>query len=217
MVEAARELGFEYLGIADHSQSLVVANGLNPARVRQQQREIDRLNATLDDFRVFKGIECDILPDGSLDFDDSVLSTFDYVVASVHTNFTQSREDMTARVVKAVRHPRVTMLGHATGRLLLRREGYAVDLEAVLKAAADAGTMVEINAQPKRLDLDWVHVRRAKALGIPLVINPDAHETGELEFFRYGVDVARRGWLEAKDVFNTRTLGQIEKALLGTR
>jgi DNA polymerase (family 10) len=217
MVEAARELGFEYLGIADHSQSLVIANGLDPARVRQQHREIDRLNATLDGFRVFKGIECDILPDGSLDFDDAVLSTFDYVVASVHTHFGQSREEMTARVVRAVRHPRVTMLGHATGRLLLRREGYQVDLEKVLKAAADAGTMVEINAQPRRLDLDWVHVRRAKALGIPLVINPDAHETGELEFFRYGVDVARRGWLEAKDVFNTRTLGQVEKALLGKR
>src|SRR5262245_8058724 len=217
MVEAARELGFEYLGIADHSQSLVIANGLNPARVRQQQADIDRLNATLDDFRVFKGIECDILPDGSLDFDDAVLSTFDYVVASVHTHFGQSREEMTARVVKAVRHPRVTMLGHATGRLLLRREGYSVDLEQVLKAAAEAGTMVEINAQPRRLDLDWVHVRRAKGLGISLVINPDAHDTGELELYRYGVDVARRGWLEPKDVFNSRTVGQVEKALMGSR
>lgn len=217
MVAAARELGFEYLGIADHSQSLIIANGLDPTRVRQQQRDIDRLNASLDDFRVFKGIECDILPDGSLDYDDAVLSTFDYVVASVHTHFTQSREEMTSRVVNAVRHPRVTMLGHATGRLLLRREGYSVDLEQVLKAAAEAGTMVEINAQPRRLDLDWVHVRRAKALGIPLVINPDAHDTGELELYRYGVDVARRGWLEAKDVFNTRTLGQVEKALVGRR
>jgi len=217
MVAAARELGFEYLGIADHSQSLIIANGLDPTRVRQQQRDIDRLNASLDDFRVFKGIECDILPDGSLDYDDAVLSTFDYVVASVHTHFTQSREEMTSRVVNAVRHPRVTMLGHATGRLLLRREGYSVDLEQVLKAAAEAGTMVEINAQPRRLDLDWVHVRRAKALGIPLVINPDAHDTGELELYPYGVDVARRGWLEAKDVFNTRTLGQVEKALVGRR
>jgi DNA polymerase (family 10) len=213
MVAAARALGFEYLGIADHSQSLIVARGLTPDRVRRQQREIDRLNDTLDGFRVFKGIECDILPDGSLDFDDDVLATFDYVVVSVHTHFGLSREDQTARVVRAVRHPRVTMLGHATGRLLLQRDGYAVDLEAVLQAAAAAGTMVEINAQPSRLDIDWVHCQRAKALGIPLVINPDAHSTDELGLYVYGVDVARRGWLEARDVFNTKSLAEVTSAL----
>src|SRR5205823_10331949 len=141
----------------DHSQSLTVARGLTPDRVRQQHRAIDRLNAKLDGFRVFKGTECDILADGSLDFDDGLLATFDYVVASVHSHFGQSREEMTARIVKAVSHPRVTMLGHATGRLLLRRDAYKVDLDAVLKAAAAHGTMIEINAQPSRLDLDWIH------------------------------------------------------------
>src|SRR5262249_46772237 len=152
--------GFEYLGIADHSQSLTVANGLTPDRVRRQQRDIDALNERLGgSFRVFKGTECDILPDGSLDFDDALLATFDYVVASVHSHFKQRREEMTARIVRAVRHPLVTMLGHATGRLLLRREGYQVDLEAVLQAAAAGGTMVEINAQPSRLDLDWIHCK----------------------------------------------------------
>src|SRR5207249_9341019 len=130
-----------------------------------------------------------------LDFADDVLATFDYVVASVHSLFSQSREDMTARVVRAVRNPFVTMLGHATGRLLLRREGYAVDLEAVLQAAAEAGTMVEINAHPMRLDLDWIHCKRAKAPGVRLIINPDAHSTGDLAYYRYGIDVARRRWL----------------------
>lgn len=214
MAEAAQALGWQYLGIADHSQSLVVANGLTPDRVRKQHREIDELNDEFDGFRLFKGTESDILPDGSLDFDDATLATFDYVVASVHTHFGLSREDQTARIIKAVRNPRVTMLGHSTGRLLLKREGYAVDLEAVLKAAAEAGTMVEINAQPHRLDVDWVHARRAKELGITLVINPDAHSTDELELFVYGVDVARRGWLEKGDVFNTKTLAQVEKILL---
>ena len=213
MAEAAQALGFQYLGIADHSQSLTVARGLTPDRVREQQRQIDRLNDTFDGFRVFKGTECDILADGSLDFEDKILETFDYVVASVHSLFNMPRDEMTARIVKAVRHPLVTMLGHATGRLLLRRDGYQVDLDAVLHAAADAGTMIEINAQPSRLDLDWVHCKRAKSLGVKLVINPDAHSTEELELFTYGVDVARRGWLEPADVFNSQTARQVENTL----
>jgi DNA polymerase (family 10) len=194
-----------------------VANGLTPDRVRRQQEEIDRLNERLTGIRVFKGTECDILPDGSLDFEDDLLATFDYVVASVHSRFGQSEEEMTERIVRAVSNPCVTMLGHATGRLLLSREGYHVDLEAVLRAAAKHGTMVEINAQPSRLDIDWVHCKRARALGVQLVINPDAHSTGELGLLRYGVDVARRGWLEKKDVFNTKTLAQVTKALQARR
>ncbi len=213
MVQAARKLGLKYLGIGDHSQSLAVANGLSPERVRKQHAEIDALNAKLKGFRIFKGTECDILADGSLDFDDELLATFDYVVASVHTYFTQTQEEMTARIIKAISHPRVTMLGHATGRLLLRREGYKVDLEAVLQAAAKHGTMIEINAHPQRLDIDWIHCKRAKALGVRLVINPDAHNTGDIAYVRYGVDVARRGWLEKKDVFNTQSAAQVAKAL----
>lgn len=213
MAAGAQALGFEYLGIADHSQSLNVARGLTPARLAEQHKQIDALNKTFKGFRLFKGTECDILPDGALDFDDQVLETLDYVVASVHTHFTLSREDQTARIVKAVKHPKVTMLGHATGRLLLQRDGYAVDLNAVLAAAAAAGTMIEINAQPKRLDLDWIHCRRAKELGITLVINPDAHAVDELALYKYGVDVARRGWLTKVNIFNTGTLKQIEKRL----
>ncbi|MCI0639266.1 MAG: DNA polymerase/3'-5' exonuclease PolX [Gemmataceae bacterium] len=213
MAEAARALGYQYLGIADHSQSLTVANGLTPARVKQQHKEIDALNAKFKNFRLFKGIECDILADGKMDYSDEILSSFDYVVASVHSHFNQPEAEMTQRILKAIAHPRVTMLGHATGRLLLRRDGYKVDLEAILQAAAKHGTMVEINANPYRLDLDWIHCKRAKALGVKLVINPDAHATAEIAFTRYGVDVARRGWLEKKDVFNSGTLAQVKKVL----
>jgi DNA polymerase (family 10) len=213
MALAAKKLGYTYLGIGDHSQSLLVANGLTPERVRQQHKEIDALNKKLKGIRLFKGTECDILPDGSLDFDDELLATFDYVVASVHTHFGQSEEEMTARILKAVRHPRVTMLGHMTGRLVLRREGYKVDVEAVLKAAAEHGVMVEINAHPQRLDIDWLGCKRAKALGVMLVINPDAHSTADIALTEYGVQVARRGWLEKKDVFNTGTAAQVAKAL----
>jgi DNA polymerase (family 10) len=213
MAEAARKLGLQYLGIGDHSQSLTVANGLTPGRVKKQQAEIDKLNAKLQDFHIFKGTEVDILEDGSLDYEDDLLDTFDYVVASVHSHFNQPEEEMTQRIVKAISHPKVTMLGHATGRLLLRRDGYKLDLEAVLHAAAKHRTMIEINAHPQRLDLDWVHCKRAKALGVKLVINPDAHATHEIAYYSYGVDVARRGWLEKSDVFNTQTLAQVTKAL----
>ena len=213
MAQAARKLGLKYLGIADHSQSLTVANGLSPERIRRQQEEIDALNSKLKDIHLFKGTECDILPDGSLDFDDDILESCDYVVASIHSHFNQTQEEMTARIVKAMSHPCVTMLGHPTGRLLLRRDAYKVDLEAVLQAAAKHGKMIEINANPYRLDLDWIHCKRAKALGVKLVINPDAHATDEIAFNRFGIDVARRGWLEKQDVFNTQSLAQVKKAL----
>src|SRR5262249_46825299 len=138
---------------------------------------------------------------------------FDYVVASVHSHFNQPPEEMTQRIIKAISNPRVTMLGHATGRLILRREGYKVDLEAVLQAAAKHGTMIEINASPHRLDIDWIHAKRAKSLGVKLVINPDAHSTGEFDNLPFGISVARRAWLEKDDVFNTQTLAQVSKIL----
>lgn len=213
MALAARALGYEYFGVADHSKSLTIANGLTPERVLRQQAEIDALNQRLSGIKVLKGTECDILADGSLDFDDSVLASFDYVVASVHSYFNQTEEEMTARMIRAISNPYVTMLGHSTGRLLLRREGYKVDLEAVLRAAAEHGTFVEINAQPTRLDLDWIHCKRAKALGVKLAINPDAHTPEELSYVHYGVDVARRGWLEKNDVLNTLSADDVMSAL----
>lgn len=213
MALAAKKLGWEYFGVADHSQSLTIARGLPPATVRKQWEEIDGLNRRLEGITILKGTEADILEDGSLDYDDELLSGFDYVVGSVHTLFGMPEEQMTARVCKALEHPALTMLGHSTGRLLLRREGYKINLEKVLQAAAKNNKMIEINAQPLRLDLDWVHVKRAKALGIPLVINPDAHSTGELSLYTYGVHVARRGWLTKQNVFNTRSLKEVMKDL----
>jgi DNA polymerase (family X) len=211
MALACKQLGFEYFGVGDHSQSLRVARGLPIPAVHKQHAEIDELNRRLTGIRILKGIECDILDDGSLDYPDEVLRTFDYVVASVHTLFGMPAEQMTARVCKALSHPATTILGHATGRLLLRREAYKIDLDAVLQAAARHGKMIEINAQPTRLDLDWTTVRKAKGMGIPIVINPDAHSEGELALYEYGVDVARRGWLEKADVFNTRRLAEVVK------
>jgi DNA polymerase (family 10) len=213
MALAAKRLGFEYFGVGDHSQSLTIARGLPPGAVRKQWAEIDRVNAKLSGIRIIKGTEADILDDGSIDYADDLLAGFDYVVASVHSRFNMPEAEMTARVCKALAHPAVTMLGHATGRLLLRREGYKINLDEVLKAAAKHGKMIEINAQPSRLDIDWKYVKRAKAMGIPIVINPDAHSTGELGLYRFGVQVARRGWLTKDDVFNTRSLADVTTEL----
>jgi DNA polymerase (family 10) len=209
MAEAARAMGFHYLGIGDHSESLKVAHGLSPARVRRQWKEINELNKQWKDFRLLKGTECDILPDGSLDFDDELLAEFDYVVASVHTNFGMGQAEMTQRILKAIRNPYVTILGHATGRLLLKREGYKVDVDAVINEAAENGTIIEINAQPLRLDLNWLHCKQAKELGVKFAINPDAHHTSELAYLQYGIDVARRAWLTKEDVINTLPLSEL--------
>jgi len=214
MADAARASGLSYLGIADHSKSAGYAGGLSVARVREQWAAIDALNATYrGKFRLFKGTECDILPDGSLDYPDALLDGFDYVVASVHSSFGMARAEMTERIVRAVSNPRVTMLGHPTGRLLLARDAYAVDLDAVIAAAARSGTIIEINANPHRLDLDAEHCRKARAQGVVIVINPDAHATGGFDDLSYGVSVARRGWLGAADVFNTRALKAVIAAL----
>jgi DNA polymerase (family 10) len=218
MVEAAREAGMSYLGIADHSRSAGYAGGLSVERVRAQWEAIDALNKKLKGkFRVFKGTECDILPDGSLDYPDELLDGFDYVVASVHSRFGLSREEMTARIVAAVSNPRVTILGHPTGRLLLTRAGYDVDLEAVIEAAAASGTWIEINANPHRLDLDADHARRAREAGVPIAINPDAHDVAGLLDLDYGVGVARRAGLVAADVVNAADPDEVARRLRDRR
>lgn len=214
MAEAARAAGLAYLGIADHSRSAGYAGGLSVERVRDQWAAIDALNRKLGkSFRLFKGTECDILPDGSLDYPDDLLAGFDYVVASVHSGFGLPREAMTRRMVRAVSHPLVTMLGHPTGRLLLARDAYAVDLDAVIAAAAEAGTMIEINANPHRLDLDDLHARRAKEAGVLIAINPDAHAVGGFDDLEYGIGQARRAGLTARDVFNARPAAEVAREL----
>lgn len=217
MVAGAKKAGLAYLGIADHSKTAAYAKGLSVQRVHEQHAEIDRLAAGEKKFRIYKGIESDILADGSLDYDEETLASFDYVVASIHSPLGMNEKAMTERVVRAIRHPRCTMLGHPTGRLLLQREGFPIDLETVLKEAVRHGVMIEINAHPMRLDLDWIFCKRAKALGVTLVINPDAHAVSGFGDLRYGIAVARRGWLEAKNVFNTRKPADVAKALEARR
>jgi DNA polymerase (family 10) len=215
MARAAMDLGLEYLGIADHSKSERQANGLDEKRVRQQAEEIKKLNAkcTKEGFRIFFGTECDILADGSLDFDEKTLALFDYVVASVHQGFTMDADKMTKRICKAIAHPAVTMLGHPTGRLLLEREGYAVNMPEVIAAAARHNKIIEINAHPYRLDMDWRLWKHAKELGVKCSINPDAHSVPDLQYIAVGVGIARKGWLEKKDVINCLPVKDVEKAL----
>jgi DNA polymerase (family 10) len=213
MAKAAAELGWEYLGIADHSKAAVYAGGLDAERVRAQWSEIDAWNAAGKPPRLFKGTECDILADGALDFDDELLTGFDYVVVSVHSRFSLSRDAMTERLLKAVSHPRVTFLGHATGRLLLMREPYDLDLDAVLDAAAANGVIVELNANAHRLDLDWRQLRGWFARGLPTSIHPDAHSPQGLADVRWGVDVARKALTSSAQVLNCRPLSEIESYL----
>ena len=217
MAEAAQELGLQYLGIADHSRSSVQAHGLDLDRLKQQMSAIKKLNKKFDGFRIFAGIECDILRDGSLDFEDEVLAQLDFVVASVHSVFNLSEAQMTERVIRAMQNPYVTMLAHPTGRLLLKRDPYAIDIPAIIEAAAETGTWIEINAAPKRLDLDWRWWPLAKEKGVKCVINPDAHRVERLQELRFGIGVARKGWLTKADVMNCLPLGKIETELARKR
>src|SRR6478736_6283106 len=213
MAEAARELGLEYLGIADHSRSSVQGHGIDAQKLLEQVAAIRKLNKTFDGFHLFAGVECDILRDGSLDFPDEVLSQLDYVVVSVHSAFNLSESEMTQRVIRALENPFVTILAHPTGRLLLKRDPYQIDIPAVLDAAARTGTWVELNAAPKRLDLDWRWWPLAKQKGVKCVINPDAHRTERLQELWFGIGIARKGWLTKADVVNCLPLAKIGQAL----
>ena len=202
MAAAVRARGYEYLGMADHSQSAAYAGGLKPDAVKRQWEEIDRLNGEMAPFRIFKGIESDILTDGALDYDDDILAQFDYTVVSVHSQFNLDRDKMTDRIVRAIEHPAATIVGHLTGRLLLEREGYEVDIDRIVAAAAEHGVAIEINAHPARLDIDWRHVKKARDQGISIAINTDAHSIGGLDHLPYGIGIGRKGWLRAEDVAN---------------
>jgi len=213
MGAAAKALGFSYLVVCDHSRSAYYAGGLQVRDVKRQWREIDALNAEGGGIRFFKGIECDILPDGSLDYDEAVLAGFDCVIASVHSAFTLDEPAQTARIIAAVRNRYVDVIGHLTGRLLLQRDGYAVDVEAVLAACAEHGVAVEINGNPNRLDLDWRWVKRAKELGVRVVLASDAHMKGTIVHTFAAVGAARKGWLEKKDVLNALSADSFLRAL----
>ena len=211
---AADAKGWEYVGISDHSKASFQANGLDEARLLNQIEEIEKINASGKfNAHALSGIECDVLPDGSLDLEDTILESLDFVIVSIHSSFSQNEDEMTKRIIKALEQPSTTMLGHLSGRLLLRREPYKVNVEKVIDAAAANGKIIEINANPMRLDMDWRFWRKASEKGVLASINPDAHDTSHYDFCEAGVNVARKGWLSKDNVLNTRSLEEVRSIL----
>ena len=217
LASQAKSRGYSYLTLSDHSKAVVVANGLDVERVKRQWRDIDAANRKTRGMTILRSIEVDIKKDGSLDYDDETLGGFDCRIAAVHSSFTMSSKDMTARIVKAVSHPRTDILAHPSGRLLLEREAYAVDMDAVLEACARNNVAVEINAQPSRLDLDWRFIRKARELGCKFAIGLDAHHKEDFDYAVFGVAAARKGWLGKGDVLNCLTAAQFKKWLASRR
>ncbi|MCS6326957.1 MAG: DNA polymerase/3'-5' exonuclease PolX, partial [Nitrospira sp.] len=216
MADAARRRGLRYLAITDHSRRLTMARGLNPARLSAQMDEIDRLNRDLTDIRLLKGIEVDILEDGSLDLPDDVLGRLDLVVGAVHSRFNLSKQKQTDRILKAMDHPHFSILAHPSGRLIGRREPYDVDMLRIIRKARERGCFLEVNAHPERLDLTDLHCQIAREEGVLLAVNSDAHSTGDLDDRRYGIGQARRGWLQKSDVLNTRSYAEVTRLLRRT-
>jgi DNA polymerase (family 10) len=217
MAEAARARGWKYIGITDHSQAAFYAGGLKRDEILRQHEEIDELNSRRKGFRILKGIECDILPGGELDYNDDTLDLFDYVIGSVHSQFRMSEKEMTHRVLSAMDDPHLTILGHATGRLLLSRQPYDIDIDAVIEKAAANGIVLELNSDPHRMDLDWRYVREARDRGVTIEIGPDAHSEIELDNVESGVGMARKAWLTRDDVLNARTAAQVLKVASARR
>jgi len=213
MAAGAQALGYEYIALTDHSRRVAMVHGLDPARLSRQVREIDRLNAKLRGLTILKGIEVDILKDGRLDLPDSSLERLDVVVASVHSYFDLPREAQTDRIVRAMDNRYVTILGHPTGRLIGERDAYDIDMDRIISAARDTGCVLEINAEPDRLALNDVHAHAAKIMGVKLAISTDAHSVDAYQYMRFGIDQARRGWLSATNVVNTRPLAALQKLL----
>ncbi len=212
MIRSAQEKGYEYVGISDHSQSAKYAGGLEEKRLYRQWKEIDQLQKRFK-IRIFKGIESDILRDGSLDYPEPILSQFDFVIGSVHSRFNLPEAEMTERLCRAMENKYTTFLGHLTGRLLLSREGYALNMERVIQAAKQTGAAIELNAQPQRLELDWRFCQTAKREGVGISIHPDAHAVSHMNYVTYGIGIARKGWLEKENVTNTMNLNAMEKFL----
>ena len=209
MATAAKVRGWDYIGISDHSESAFYAGGVKRDKLLRQHEEIDHLNSETKGFRILKGIEADILADGRLDYDPAILDSFDYVIGSIHSRFSMDGDAMTKRVLTALDDPHLTILAHPTGRLLLTREPYAIDVEAVLEKAVAVGVAVELNADPHRLDLDWRYCRKAKELGVTIEIGPDAHSTGSLDNVHFGIGMARKAWLEAGEILNSRSADDV--------
>jgi DNA polymerase (family 10) len=213
LVEAAKKHGYSYIAITDHSKGLGIAGGLTGDRLLEQKREIEAVNKKLKGFRIIHGVEVDIRSDGSLDIPDEILKELDIVVASIHSGFRQPKEQLTFRIVSAMKNPYVGVIAHPTGRLIGERDAYEVDMDEILRTAKETGTAIEINAYPLRLDLNDIYAKKAKEMGIPIVISTDTHITNQFDYMGYGISIARRGWLEKNDVLNTREVERLLKLL----
>ena len=213
MAGAAEEHGYKYMAITDHSKNLAFANGLDDKRAVEHIQRIRAVSDRLGKIRIFAGIEVDILADGTLDLSDSVLEQMDIVIASVHSHFNQTPAEMTDRLLKAIENPNTSLIGHPTGRLLLRREAYGFDIDAVVKAAARKRVALELNSYPDRLDLNDRHLRLAKEHGVKIVINTDSHHTSHMDKIRFGILQARRAWLTKEDVLNTLPVQKFAEAM----
>jgi len=213
ILDYAEKKNYEYVLLCDHSKSAFYANGLDEKRLKEQWKEIDELNSKSKNVRILKGIECDILPDGSLDFDDSILEKFDCVIASVHSKFKMTEIEMTKRIINALKNKYVKILGHPTGRLLLSRDAYPLNIDEIINVVANEGKSIELNCNPHRLDLDWEYHQKAVSKGIKITISPDAHSFRDMEFVRYGIDMVIKGGLEKKDIVNCLSLNQFLKDL----
>lgn len=211
ILDFAEKNNYEYVLLCDHSKSAFYANGLDEVRLRQQWEEIDEINSKSRNVKILKGIECDILPDGSLDFDDKILSQFDCVIASVHSRFKMTKDEMTKRISKALKNKYVKILGHPTGRLLLSRDAYPLDIDEIINVASNENKSIELNCNPHRLDLDWEFHQKAKSKGIKITISPDAHSFEDMTYVKYGIDMAIKGGLEKKDIVNCLDLNQFKK------
>ncbi len=209
----AQRMGYEYIGITDHSQSLKIARGLSEERIKKKINEIEKINKKLSNFRIFCGTECDIKPDGSLDYSNKILEKLDFVIAAIHTNFKMGKKEATNRIIKGMENEHTTAIAHPTCRIIRRREPFQLDIEKILDTARDTNTYLEINSFPDRLDLNDMHSKQAKEKGAKFVIGTDSHNITHLSFIKYGIATARRGWLEKKDIINTHSLKEIEKIL----
>jgi DNA polymerase (family 10) len=217
MAEMAQKMGYEYLGIANHTKFLRIEHGLNEKQLELRDKEIDKINSKLktqnSKFKILKGCEANILNDGSIDIKDEALKKLDFVIAGIHSNFKMPKEKMTERIIRAMKNPNVDIISHPTGRIIQRRDEYQIDFEKILKAAKETGTILEINSYPERLDLNDQNIRRAKEAGVKMVINTDSHHRDQMRFIEYGIAQARRGWAEKKDIINCWPLEKMLKFL----
>jgi len=215
MAEAAKGMGYEYLGIADHTKFLRIEHGLDEKKIILRNKEIDKINTKYKiqntSFRILKGCEANILADGSIDIKDEVLAQLDYVIAGIHSNFKMPQEKITERMIKAMKNPNVDIISHPTGRLIKKRDEYQIDFDAVLRAAKETGTIMEINSYPERLDLNDQNIRKAKEAGVKMIINTDSHQKDQMRFIELGISQARRGWAEKEDIVNCWPLEKLLK------